>query len=448
MKKYLLYTIFTIIIIGLLLPSVLLLEIGAISLVSLVFFELISQKKELFPIGLIALSFAGGQWLISPIFTYHTTNNLFSMSVDETTYLSYTLIGYSLFFIGVMWGRRKSHKNITIQEAERYCKKMKRQYTILIISGALFMIIPIETPALLFFKELLSCLFFIGIIMRMYAIPDKSIFTMTIGLAYLLGISILHGMFHNLVIWSIFLTLTLFFIKGYALKRKFAIVLILLFCVSTLQSIKALYRSYTWENSYHGNKITLFVQLYYRSLLGEIEGVEEEDINARFNQGWIISRIYSQIPAKTDYQDGRTIIEAIEASFMPRIIFSDKKDSGVSSIKDFEEFTGYHLTASTSMGLSVWGEAYGNFGLLGGGMFMLLWGFMIAGLFNWMTALTRHYGYWIFFVPLIAFNLIKAEINILSVMNWTLKSLIFVFVIIYLLRTQYPNKDVISVFKA
>lgn len=36
--------------------------------------------------------------------------------------------------------------------------------------------------------------------------------------------------------------------------------------------------------------------------------------------------------------------------------------------------TGYNLSSSTSMGLSILGESYGNFGLLGGTFFMFFGG--------------------------------------------------------------------------
>lgn len=38
------------------------------------------------------------------------------------------------------------------------------------------------------------------------------------------------------------------------------------------------------------------------------------------------------------------------------------------------------------------------------------------------------------FLPIICFNLIKAEISMMSVLNWTVKSVLFVGVVIYLLR--------------
>jgi len=41
---------------------------------------------------------------------------------------------------------------------------------------------------------------------------------------------------------------------------------------------------------------------------------------------------------------------------------------------------------------------------------------------------------WIMFLPIICFNLIKAEISMMSVLNWTVKSVLFVGVVIYLLR--------------
>lgn len=445
MKPSIATAIFSTIFIGIVFQSVVVMEVGAIALVASVIYLLVSQQNELFPIGLIALSFAGIQWLVSPILTYHADNNFFTMSVDETTYLTYTIIGYGALWCGVMLIRCRNTDNITLGQAQAYCKRMRQQSLILIAVGGIAMLLPVHASGLLFIRELCSCLFFIGVIMRMYACPKKAILIGGAGLSYLLILSIVIGMFHSLMVWALFIVISIFFLRCYGIKKRLAIMVVLFFCVTTLQTIKGVYRSYTWERSYQGNKVALFIDLYYNALLGNLDNGEnknnDDDINSRFNQGWIISRIYTQIPQYTEYQSGRTVWEAIQATLIPRLFSSNKKDSGKASLRDFEEFTGYHLAKGTSMGLSVWGEAYGNFGLFGGAVFMFVWGMLISGLLRWINLLTRKYGYWIFFTPLIAFNLIKAEINILSVMNWTVKAMVFAFVIIYILRHSYPDRN-------
>lgn len=56
----------------------------------------------------------------------------------------------------------------------------------------------------------------------------------------------------------------------------------------------------------------------------------------------------------------------MSSALIPRFLYPNKKGAGEQSRKDFIEMTGYNLSSSTSMGLSILGESYGNFGLLGG----------------------------------------------------------------------------------
>ena len=429
--------------------SIPIMELGAILLVGVITFDLLTKDSEIMPIGLIALCISGFQWLISPILTYHSPFNLYPMSVSEDIYLKWTLLGYIGFVAGVYYGRSRLKYKPNVNKLTSHCCCLLKPIKILIIVGALSMLMPVMGSTWSFIKELLGGLFVVGITMLMYAKPQKAIKSVLCAIVFLLLISLRGGMFHNMVVWGIFLLLTLFSIKKYLLTKKLIIIACLFVGLFTLQSIKAVYRSYTWygKEGYSGNNITLFVNLFYSSLTGNLIETDETDINSRFNQGWIISRIYSHIPQQTDYLYGKTIFEGIESSLLPRFLFPTKKDSGKASIQDFEHFTGYHLSSSTSMGLSIWGEAYGNFGVTGGAIFMFLWGTLISQLLEFIYFLYQRKGYWIFFAPIISFNLIKAEINFLSVFNWTLKSLIFCWAIITLLNKYYPNQDVTNLLQ-
>ena len=131
---------------------------------------------------------------------------------------------------------------------------------------------------------------------------------------------------------------------------------------------------------------------------------------------------------------GRTYVDAFNSAILPRFLFPNKKGAGAQSREDFIEMTGYHLSRGTSMGLSILGESYGNFGLLGGTVFMFIWGVFIAKFISFIDRLSIKDFLWIMFLPIICFNLIKAEISMMSVLNWTVKSVLFVGVVIYLLR--------------
>ena len=61
---------------------------------------------------------------------------------------------------------------------------------------------------------------------------------------------------------------------------------------------------------------------------------------------------------------------------------------------------------------------------------MFIWGVFIAKFISFIDRLSMKDFLWIMFLPIICFNLIKAEISMMSVLNWTVKSVLFVGVVI------------------
>src|SRR5262249_17958849 len=52
------------------------------------------------------------------------------------------------------------------------------------------------------------------------------------------------------------------------------------------------------------------------------------DIAVRYNQGWIINYVMQHVPAFEPYAKGATLLAAVEAAVMPRLIDSDKIRAG------------------------------------------------------------------------------------------------------------------------
>lgn len=410
-----------------------LLAIIGIILVAYVGYNVITSYDDALPIGQIALLIGGIQWIVSPIIAYHSSQVTYPMAVPENEYLLYTLILYLPLFYGIFY--YSSHKTYIIKKESllTFCSTHKKGIKILVIIGFIASIIQINIPSLLFIKVLIENLLYIGAVMLCFAFPKRTNVILVFFLGYLFIRSIMGGAFHDLMVWGIFILLSIFYLKGYTLKRRICIIAVLLVAVSTIQVIKPIYRSYTWWGGYKGNQIELFANLFAKSITGELDVQEGVGLSERLNQGWIISRIYKRIPDEQPYLGGKTIIEGVEATLVPRFIAPNKKGAGESSIDDFETFTGYRLNGKTSMGISILGEAYGNFGLLFGAVFMFVWGAFIAKLVSWLHKLSVKTGYYYFFMPIICFDLIKAEINFISVFNWTVKALIFSFLVIFIL---------------
>lgn len=396
--------------------------------------DFLCQKKSWLPIGELALLLGGLQWIISPFFSYQIDSGNYSMSQTCSDYMMFTVPMYMAFMLGYYKFRHKM--SLDVNRLIDMCRTAKVQSDLLIFVGLLFMFLPIKIPALLFIKTLASYLFFIGFIFRMYMKPRNSTVYLILSLGIQLLNSIRGGMFHELLVWGVFMLMTWFNVNQTSLKKRLLIFLFSLIGVFMLQTVKSTYRQAIWYNDYSGNKIELFLSLFVNNVMNinSINAEQKETAVVRYNQGWIISRIYNNIPQNHDYFYGRTYLDALKSAALPRALFPDKKGAGEQSRNDFIEMTGYQLSTGTSMGLSILGESYGNFGLFGGMLFMAFWGWFIAKIVSIIDNLSKRNYMWILFLPIICFNLVKAEISMMSVLNWTIKSIIFVMGVIYILR--------------
>ncbi len=103
----------------------------------------------------------------------------------------------------------------------------------------------------------------------------------------------------------------------------------------------------------------------------------------------------------------------------------------------YEKLTGFHLAPGTSMGTGILGEAYGNFGVEGTYLFMLLWGTFL-GIFIRFIFKRSNFIYSLpLWLPIIFLQVIKAETDLFTVLNHLVKSTIFVFGVLYIARRFY-----------
>ena len=164
---------------------------------------------------------------------------------------------------------------------------------------------------------------------------------------------------------------------------------------------------------------------------------DKEDLRAnniermvvRMNQGWIISRIMEHVPAKVPFAKGETIVTAIKASLLPRFLFPDKPEAGGKA--NYEKYTGYYLQIGTSMGISLLGEAYVNYGVKGAWLFMFVFGVISSFVIRQIFLLAAKYPtIWLWF-PLIFFHFIKAETELLVQLNFLVKSILMVYLFVW-----------------
>jgi len=235
-----------------------------------------------------------------------------------------------------------------------------------------------------------------------------------------------HAMFHELLIWGTFVGSFVFLDKKRSHALKITVFASALIAILTIQGVKAEYR----EALADGKSPNLMDSLL--DVLWSLESVYanqefQQVAIARLNQGWIISRVMQHVPDYEPYAEGETISTAIAASFTPRFLNSEKEGAGGRA--NFTRFTGLQLYGATTMCIGTLGEAYANFGKDGGILVMLVLGGILNKAFAYFVNLGKFNGYFLLCLPLIFLQVVKAETELIVVINHLVKSILVVWLL-------------------
>jgi len=188
------------------------------------------------------------------------------------------------------------------------------------------------------------------------------------------------------------------------------------------------YREETWYKTELSNsKGNIFKDVLLKRLNNPstiFQGEMMNNMNTRLNQGWIIARIINHVPDNEPFAEGETIQKAIQAAVLPRILNPNKAVAG--GQENFERFTGTYINKKTSMDLSIAGEAYANFGIIGGVIFLFIIGIFYNLVLIRILKYSINHPILILWIPLLFFQVIKAETDFSTVLNHLIKSAIVV----------------------
>ncbi|MCH6201335.1 hypothetical protein MMU07_17260 [Aquiflexum sp. LQ15W] len=407
--------------------------IGVLSVIW-VFIQFVRQLGKSLPILEMMLLIAGLQWIIGPVIEYNSSSVHYKyyMYVPEVEYMGYIVPAY-LAFGGIIFFKLGNLKiiKLPILDYSNYEK-----YGLVILSiGILFDFIgPFFPDFFGFFVFVLANFKFAGAIILYFSKNQKLRIVFYLAILYLFLNSLANAMFHDFILWSAFFFIFWTIQNQPSLRFILFTFIIGGFFLVTLQAVKSSYRAEVW-GGYSGNKVGLFSQLFFESLSNNpIAAGEDIDTqnNVRLNQGWIISAIMDNVPEEQPFFEGKTISDALSASLLPRFLAPEKVIAG--GRENFRNFTGLQIGDGTSMGISIIGEAYGNFDVLGGIIFMGIWGWFLVTV--WLILVKYGYKNPLFFavLPIVFLQVIKAETELVVVLNHLTKSLIVVFAFFYFVK--------------
>ncbi len=380
------------------------------------------------------------QWIVGPFIDYHNDAHhvKYHMYVAEEVYMSFAVPAIIAFRLGTSLFKDHSDLDVLSHRVNQLFELHPKLPYVLIAVG---LIIPFFSPllpgALGFILYLLSNIKYIGVIYLLFSSkPNRwPIFWATMSLTAVVSIGA--GMFHDLLLWSM---LTFTFVARemkLSLVKKLGVALLGIFLAITIQSVKMEYRSLVWQRGYSGNKVVLFLSLAAQQWsTGSIfTPNSDEDMNIRLNQGWIISAIMHHVPANKAHANGQTILEGLESSLIPRFLAPNKKVAG--GRENFRNYTGLKIGEHTSMGISILGEGYANYGVTGGFLFMFFWGMFIGWFWKKLWDISDIYPTLLIWSPILFLQVVKAETEFAVVLNHLIKSTILVFGVLWFIKRQF-----------
>jgi len=407
-----------------------------------IFIDFVSKLGKSFPIKEFIVLIASLQWIVGAKISYSfgKSHHKYYMYVEEDVYMSYVVPGVLAMALGLFIVR--NHLSIEHIKNSFSTTSKKSQLTIaytLVIIGLLASVSNkiISIGGLAFILYLASLLLYVGIGYLFFLLPKYKwyLFFITLGITFIISLG--SGMFHNMLIIASFFAF-LITPKNISFITKLVVILFGAFFIYMLQVVKKEFREIIWSGK-KVNPVEVFYDLIEREFLVEKEKEaqplgafqqqkEEEktsDANNRLNQGWIISRVLYNIPAKKPFLAGRTINEAIEASLLPRFLAPNKAGAD-QALVNFKEITGLGLSKNASMGLSLIAEFYANYGIVGGWIAMFIYGLLISLIITFIIKVLGKNSYLIIiWLILFFFQVVKAETDFIKIFNHLIKSIIF-----------------------
>jgi hypothetical protein len=393
-----------------------------------IFFLFVSKLGETIPVLELMLLMAVSQWILGPIFDYFLgiDHYKYYMYVSEPAYMNYVVPATLAFIIGV---HAIPKNTVALYQINEKLSRLLQAYGnipyyligIGLIAPYAMMFVP---ASLRFVFFLLANLKYIGLVYLLFQQGKAGSWLVWVIMGLTFVSSVQSGMFHDLILWTVLMVTFLAMKFQWGTLKKVAVIFLGFTFAFLVQLVKQDFRQQLPQN--RNNAVSLFFNMVESEITGSDEVFSAErldEINVRLNQGWIISAILSNVPYSEPYAKGETIKDAVIASFVPRILNPAKKEAG--GRENFERFTGLMLGTHTSMGTSIVGEAYANFGRLGGIIFMFIWGMVLALILRWLVNYSRKYPTFILWTPLIFLQVIKAETELVVVLNHLVKATVF-----------------------
>jgi hypothetical protein len=401
------------------------------------------------PVRYLLGAFMCVQFFIGPALAYNGLDDYqyihYKMKIPEGDYFAYAIPAVMSFivalhlFAGRLTGEVIDEKRIQVYASQH----LELPYWFIGIGFVASVGSAFFSSDLAFVFYLLGSFKFVGLFLLILGSKELKVAPLVVVIGSIVGSSLGEGMFHDLLTWIIFIG-AIFAIKyKFGFNAKLIASVSFIFLATTIQLLKASYRTATGSGQEEAG-VETFSKLYEEQnkdkSIFSFESIAPATV--RINQGFIITNIMYNVPAVIPYSDGEEMYQLFEAGIMPRIFAPNKLNAGDRSI--FMKYSGIRIKAGTSMGLSSVGDAYLNFGEIGGCIFMFFLGLMYSYILNVFYKKSKDYPILILFTALVFYYPIRPDCELQTILGHLFKSCFLIYIMIMFFKKTFRVNDRMS----
>jgi hypothetical protein len=408
-------------------------------------FNLISNSNNYIAFREFTLLIYSINYLLSPSILYNYNDAdfiLYKMNCTIETYFTNAFIGVLALHLGLYFFKTdifKTNFNLLKAQAILNEKLLKNWVVFGVVLSILLSNLPI--PAELgIFGLLISNLRFVGFFGLIVTNPRKNIYYLLFVGVYEFYIAISGALFHDLLIWLIFLGLFLSYQLKLSVIRKITVSIAFIFIAFIIQNIKTDYRAKIWYGTQESSA-SLFTDVVNEKTSDRKTLYSKENILStliRINQGWIAA-------STIDYTDryhnfaGTEVLELyIESALLPRFLAPNKLNSGDKKI--FNKYSGHTIREGTSMGLGVIADGYVAYGTKGVGFFCFGLGLIFCGVFKIVGNWSKTSPFFMFMLFPILYYAVRPDCELQTTLGHIVKGTFAYFLVVRYYKNYFKVK--------
>lgn len=398
------------------------------------------------PVRYLAGSLMCVQMLVGPALAYNGLDEyqlgFLKMQVDESTYFSYVIPATIMFLLGlkIKFNQNVSDEFINIDHLKVYVKNNQQTiYTFIVIGFISSLVSPFFSTEIGFVFTLLGSFKFVGLFMIILGENKLKPITLFVVFSSIILSSLGQAMFHDLLIWVLFLGSVFSLKYKPTIYLKFLLAVLFVGLALFIQMLKGDYREATWKEGKEGDVSTFATTTKVKNDQNELFTMEKlKQNNVRINQGFIITNIMKNVPEKENYANGAELMQILEAAILPRVIAPNKLNAGDRFF--FMKWAGFPIAAGTSMGLSSMGDGYINFGKFGGMVFMFFLGLLFSYVISVFYKHSFEYPILYLFPTLVFYYPMRADCELQTILGHLVKSCFLIFVVMKVWKSYFVLK--------